>query len=414
MSYPWIKDGQYVTPAATNYLAVTSPNGLYLTDGVSPATIITPTSVTATTFYGTLNGTVTNATNATNATNVAITDDGTTNAAFYPVFVSTNSGNLALKVDKTTTPFSYVPSTGMLTTTKLTTGGNYGSAQQFYASTADLLPLQLTSQGINNEQKFFKIVPASAIINYITTRAEQYNGTGYAQLQLNSGDITTTPPRVLLESFVDYDASPAYGGCNNSLDMNGNTLTITNGNAGFDLPENSITMSYNSSYSNNYIQQRVAFDSVGNSSFQDVGYEFYTLNIALRDVFKITNTSTKLNIYRITTFGQSGGPGTTGITENSVINTTTTGSTTILATAAFTTIINTPTAAGRIFVLPTPSAGTIGYWYAFCNKSAGNIITINSSSGVAQITIPAGLAGGAGGYGAVAVDSAGTGYFRCG
>lgn len=52
MSYPWIKDGQYVTPAATNYLAVTSPNGLYLTDGVSPATIITPTSVTATTFYG--------------------------------------------------------------------------------------------------------------------------------------------------------------------------------------------------------------------------------------------------------------------------------------------------------------------------------------------------------------------------
>ena len=112
MSYPWIKDGQYVTPAATNYLAVTSPNGLYLTDGVSPATIITPTSVTSTTFNGTLNGTVTNATNATNATNVAITDDGTTNAAFYPVFVSNNSGNLALKVDKTTTPLSYNPSTG--------------------------------------------------------------------------------------------------------------------------------------------------------------------------------------------------------------------------------------------------------------------------------------------------------------
>jgi len=112
MSYPWIKDGQYVTPAATNYLAVTSPNGLYLTDGVSPATIITPTSVTSTTFNGNLNGTVTNATNATNATNVAITEDGTTNAAFYPVFVSTNSGNLALKVDKTTTPLSYNPSTG--------------------------------------------------------------------------------------------------------------------------------------------------------------------------------------------------------------------------------------------------------------------------------------------------------------
>ncbi len=196
--------------------------------------------------------------------------------------------------------------------------------------------------------------------------------------------------------------------------MNGNTLTITNGNNPESLPENSITMSYNSSYANNYIRQRVAFDDIGNSSYQDVGYEFYTLNIALRDVFTITSASTKLNIYRITTFG-AGGPGTTGITQNSTINATTTGSTTLLATAAFTTIINTPSAVGRIFVLPATAAGTnIGYWYAFCNKSTSNIITINSSAGVAQITIPAGLAGGAGGYGAVAVDSAGTAYFRCG
>ena len=29
MAYPWIKDSQYVTPPATGYLAVTSPNGLY-------------------------------------------------------------------------------------------------------------------------------------------------------------------------------------------------------------------------------------------------------------------------------------------------------------------------------------------------------------------------------------------------
>lgn len=108
MSYPWIKDSQYLTSPVTGYLAVTAPNGLYLTDG-SSSTTITPTSVTATTFNGTLNGSVTN---ATNATNVAIADDNT-NATFYPVFVSNNTGNLSLKVDKTTNPLSYNPSTGI-------------------------------------------------------------------------------------------------------------------------------------------------------------------------------------------------------------------------------------------------------------------------------------------------------------
>ena len=73
MSYPWIKDGQYVTPAATNYLAVTSPNGLYLADS-SHTTTITPSSVTTTNFNGALNGnatTATTATTATRATNIA-------------------------------------------------------------------------------------------------------------------------------------------------------------------------------------------------------------------------------------------------------------------------------------------------------------------------------------------------------
>jgi hypothetical protein len=70
-------------------------------------------TLTATTFVGALNG---NATNATNATNVGITDDNT-NATFYPVFVSNNTGNLPLKVDKTTNPLSYNPSTGVLTST---------------------------------------------------------------------------------------------------------------------------------------------------------------------------------------------------------------------------------------------------------------------------------------------------------
>lgn len=58
--YPWMEDSQYVTnPAVTGYLAVTSPNGLYLTNG-SSTTTITPTAVTSPTFNGALNGTATN------------------------------------------------------------------------------------------------------------------------------------------------------------------------------------------------------------------------------------------------------------------------------------------------------------------------------------------------------------------
>ena len=66
--YPWMEDSQYVTtPVVTGYLAVTSPNGLYLTNG-SSTTTITPTAVTSTTFNGALNG---NASTAAIATNIA-------------------------------------------------------------------------------------------------------------------------------------------------------------------------------------------------------------------------------------------------------------------------------------------------------------------------------------------------------
>ena len=67
---------------------------------VNPST----NTITATTFSGDLSG------------NVLIQDDNT-NATFYPVFVSNNTGELPLKVDKTTNPLSYNPNTGNLTAT---------------------------------------------------------------------------------------------------------------------------------------------------------------------------------------------------------------------------------------------------------------------------------------------------------
>jgi hypothetical protein len=67
---------------------------------------------------------VTNATNATNTTNIAITDDTTTATSVYPVWVTTTTGNLPAKT--ASTKLSFVPSTGVLTSSALTLNGTGG------------------------------------------------------------------------------------------------------------------------------------------------------------------------------------------------------------------------------------------------------------------------------------------------
>jgi len=148
MSYPWIKDSQYVTPPATGYLAVTSPNGLYVTDSVSNTTI-TPTSVTSTTFNGNLNGSVSN---ATNATNVNITEDNASATALYPVFVSDNTGNLPLKVDKTTTPLSYIPSSGTLSSSIFIAGNSSTTNSSLTSTQLEVVNVTSSRSRINSGQ----------------------------------------------------------------------------------------------------------------------------------------------------------------------------------------------------------------------------------------------------------------------
>ena len=69
---------------------------------------------TTITLNGTVNGTISNATNTT------ITDDTTTATAVYPTWVTTTTGNLPQKTSST--KMSFVPSTGVLTTTGVTLG----------------------------------------------------------------------------------------------------------------------------------------------------------------------------------------------------------------------------------------------------------------------------------------------------
>ena len=96
----------------------------------------TPSSGVATNLTGTASGlsiggnaatatSATSATTATNATNTAITDDTTTASAVYPTWVTTTSGNQALKT--TSTRLSFVPSTGVLSANGVALTGNTGT-----------------------------------------------------------------------------------------------------------------------------------------------------------------------------------------------------------------------------------------------------------------------------------------------
>jgi hypothetical protein len=82
---------------------------------------------------------VTNATNATNATNTNITDDTTTATTVYPTWVTTTTGNLPQKT--ASTKLSFVPSTGVLSSTSFSGAGTglTGTASSLTAGTASAL-----------------------------------------------------------------------------------------------------------------------------------------------------------------------------------------------------------------------------------------------------------------------------------
>ena len=68
-------------------------------------------------------GSATTAGTATNANNITITDDTSTNADYYPVWVTNSTGNLPAKV--TSTKLKFNPSSGVLTTTGGIGGGAF-------------------------------------------------------------------------------------------------------------------------------------------------------------------------------------------------------------------------------------------------------------------------------------------------
>jgi hypothetical protein len=176
--------------------------------------IINGATFTASSFVGALTGT------ATNATNVAITDDNT-NATFYPVFASNNTGNLPLKVDKTTNPLSYNPSTSVLTSTTFS-GALSGNATSATTATTATTATNITTTSDNTSGTYY--------IPFSKTTA----GTSTAIYLDDTTTALTYNPSTSSLSSVQYVASASgstntLGSSSMAISNAGGTLTLNQG-----------------------------------------------------------------------------------------------------------------------------------------------------------------------------------------
>ena len=124
-------NGTYYIPFSKT---VTGNDALYVDSTTGPLSYNPSTStLTATTFSGSLSGnastatSATSATNATNASNIVITSDNTSGTYYVP-FSKLSAGTNPLYVDDTTGPLTYNPSTAKLScgSIQLSTGATNG------------------------------------------------------------------------------------------------------------------------------------------------------------------------------------------------------------------------------------------------------------------------------------------------
>ena len=191
--------------------------------GSTATTLAGLTSVTSTTFVGALTGnasTATTATTATNATNIAITDDTSTATSVYPTFVTNTTGNLPAKTSST--KLSFVPSTGVLSTTGLVLtnalGVAYGGTGVTSSSGANSVVLRDANGNITTNCLFEGFVSQAASGTTITltaSSAQNYQITGSGGQVIKLPNATTLPNGALF-TFNNNQSSGAITVQNNS------------------------------------------------------------------------------------------------------------------------------------------------------------------------------------------------------
>jgi len=159
-----------------------------------PAGGVTLPGTTTGTFSGNLTGTASTATTATNATNAAITDDTTTNATMFPLWVPTASGNQALKVSSTL--FTFNPSTSNFavgSTPSATAGERFVVTDNFNGST-----IARSSNPDSTDTGSIAIL-----------EAKSSGGTG--RLSAHGGGRTATRAGVTLANWVELSGNAGNG-----------------------------------------------------------------------------------------------------------------------------------------------------------------------------------------------------------
>ena len=173
-----------------------------------------------------------------NATNVAITDNNTS-ATFYIPFVTGNTGNLPLYVDKTTNPFSYNPSTGLLTATSYSTNSSGSSVFSSLTTTA----LTLVNSGTNTTTINNNQITVSQTSGSFTTTITptSITSTSFNGLASSASAITTTSDNTPGSYYIPFSKTTAgtgtvlylddttdpftYNPSTGSLQLNGSTTS---------------------------------------------------------------------------------------------------------------------------------------------------------------------------------------------
>jgi len=144
----------------------------------------------------------TTATTATNATNVAVTDNTSSVATWYPTLVSTTTGNLPITTSST--KLSFVPSTGVLSANGVALTGNLGTVTSV-TGTAPVVSSGGTTPTIS-------MAAATTSVNGYLTSADWTTFNGKQAALVSGTNIKTVSGVSLLGSGDVGTIGVAYGG----------------------------------------------------------------------------------------------------------------------------------------------------------------------------------------------------------
>ena len=203
-----------------------------------------------------------------------------------------------------------------------------------------------------------------------------------------TGDITASAKgAITLTTVFGSTTLPV-----NSLELSsGNTITLTNGNEFYGLPENKIIMTATPAGTNNQIEMEVNDD--GSSVFSRFFFGLQGSQFSICEAGGILdgtnvwdippNNTGDITLYRNIDFTiGSVMSGYKGVLEKSLINSTTTG-TLDITNNRFNTTILTPNNTLNV-VITTPMV--VGQWWGICNKSTTDVVDIYLNA-VLQISL---------------------------